>query len=987
MAVEVPAERGLEDTIPGDQPGPPADQLRRGAALGRYLVIDVLGRGGMGVVYSAFDPELDRKVAIKLVRQELEGGTEATARLLREAQAMAKVLHPNVITVHDVGTWEGRVFIAMELVDGSTLRDFLAKQPRTRREILALFRAAGLGLSAAHAAGFVHRDFKPDNVLVGPDGRPRVTDFGLVRPVSAETSVSAQRLLPVRAAKVDSGGVLTEAGAVLGTPAYMAPEQLLGQVADARADQFSFAVALYEALYGERPFEASDFAATYDAVTRGLVRPPPAGSRVPTHLRGVLLRALSVRPEQRFGSMEALLAELERDPAARLRRFAVSAGVAMLVLAGPGFIGWRAYRETHRCEGTVTELDGVWDGARRAQLGRVFAAPGLAPNAWDRVRAWADRYAGSWKEARVAACEASRSGTEDARLLAASGRCLEGRRLQFKAVIDLLGTSDAAALALADRAFAGVGQVKTCLGGLASVPGGVPTAADADLVEQIARARAKLLIGNLEGGEADARAALAAARARGLEALAAAALLELGRAEHQRGRATEALALYRQAALAAEVTGEGELAFDVRLAMSHVLSEVLERYDEALWVLDEAQAIALRLTLPPERSAELLLTRANALEQADRAREALPLAERSLALSRTYAATAGELADGLLALANLHSDLGHAVLASGYYEEYLAAQQTTDQRVEEYAVALSYSGEELVLIGDFERGLVRLQQARAALRPMGSHASQAVLVDAWISYAAAALGKSELSQRARADAAAGRGTLSQSHHVAELLQMLAWADLVEGRPSAALKAAAEASEVLAPTASVNRSLVLESALLQVEALRHLGQYARGQQVIESAIAQAEVHQTDQEIGLAHARTMGVGLALELDTVPPDGVEVAAASLALGARDFGPRNPELGLAQLVLGRAELARGHREEALAALEHAVVLHELRPGDVFGIAEARFHLARALALEPSTAARARTLAQAALDALTQLPEPVPLTGKVARWLRAAQR
>ncbi|MDP1829503.1 MAG: serine/threonine-protein kinase [Archangium sp.] len=964
----------LEDTAEAD-PGRLTEHLQRGASLGRYVVIDVLGRGGMSVVYAAFDPELNRRVAIKLVRPDLEGGAEATPRLLREAQAMAKVLHPNVVTVHDVGTWEGRVFLAMELIDGSTLRDWLSEQPRTRRELLALFAEAGHGLAAAHAAGLVHRDFKPDNVLVGKDGRARVTDFGLVRGAHA-----TERAQPPPALG-DASELVTQAGAILGTPAYMAPEQLLGQVADARADQFSFAVALYEALYGERPFEAHDFQTTFEAVTRGVVRPPPPASRVPGHLRRVLLRALSVNPGHRFPSMQALLAELRRDPVARLRRFALGAAVAVVALSGPAFIGWNARQEARRCEGTVRELDGVWDEGRRAQLQRVFAAPGVAPKAWERVNAWADRYAALWKQARHEACEASRTGTEDARLLAASGRCIEAQRLQFKAVIDLLLTSDAAALTLAERAFIGVGSVKACMSGLAAAPV-TPTAADAALIEQIARARAHVLIGGLGAGEAAARAALETARARGNEALAAAALLELGRAQHQRGLATEALATYRQALLAAEATGEGELAFDVRLELGHLLSEYLERYDEALWVLAEAGAGARRLSLPPERIAAHLFAQASALEQADRPREALPLAEQALTLARSTALTPGELVDPLLALANLHSDLGHSTRASGFYEEYLEAQTHTSQRVEDYAIALSYSAEELVLVGEYERGLARLQESRAALGPAGGHATQVVLVDGWISYAAAAAGKAGLSEEARALAEAGRATLSQPHHLAELRIMLGSADLLRGRPSAALKSSLEASLALGPAASVNRGQALENALLQVEALRRLAQFARARETLEGAVAQAEGHQTDFETGLAHARALGVELALELHDAPPDAADVVSASLVVWTRDFGADNPELATTWLTLGRAELARGRRAEGLAALERAVVLSERRPGDGFGTAEARFVLARALGAEAATAARARALAEAALGALRQLPEPVPLTQQVERWL-----
>src|SRR5258708_23662444 len=238
-------------------------EIGRGLSLGRYIVLNKLGRGGMGVVYAAYDPELDRKVAVKLLRAEADtksNARAAQARLLREAQAMARLSHPNVISVHDVGALRTQVFIAMEFVEGKTLTRWLKEKPLTPREIVQTFLQAGKGLAAAHAAGLVHRDFKPDNVLIGNDGRIQLLDFGFARAV--EDVVGYAPTLPPQV--VASGlstprqleARLTRSGAFLGTPAYMAPEQLLRTTIDARADPFSFCVALYEALYGKRPLSA-----------------------------------------------------------------------------------------------------------------------------------------------------------------------------------------------------------------------------------------------------------------------------------------------------------------------------------------------------------------------------------------------------------------------------------------------------------------------------------------------------------------------------------------------------------------------------------------------------------------------------------------------------------------------------------------------------------------------------------------------------------
>ena len=327
--------------------------------IGRYAVLRKLGEGGMGAVYAAYDEELDRRVAIKLVREHLAGDTLGRARMQREAQALARVSHPNVVQVYDVGGHGDQVFIAMEHVRGVTLREWQAAidagSPAGRAALIDMYVQAGRGLAAAHAAGLVHRDFKPDNVLVGDDGRARVLDFGIAASRGAAPPVRARAEGPADAlastAVLDAlSRELTGAGAVIGTPAYMAPEQFLAQPSDARTDQFSFCVALYAALYGEEPFGGDSFVARQVAVTSGEVAPPPPGARVPAWLRAVVVRGLALRPEDRHPSMEALLAALVADPeVARRRRLrgagliaAVAAVSAILVYAA--LVGWGAWQ-------------------------------------------------------------------------------------------------------------------------------------------------------------------------------------------------------------------------------------------------------------------------------------------------------------------------------------------------------------------------------------------------------------------------------------------------------------------------------------------------------------------------------------------------------------------------------------------------------------------------------------------------------------------
>ncbi len=300
-------------------------ELQVGARFGRYFVLDWLGAGGMGAVYSAYDPDLNRRVALKVLRNDRADRLPIRALLQAEAQAMAQLAHPNVVTVFEVGGVDDRVFIAMELIEGQTLARWLRARPRTRNEIIAMFVAAGNGLAAAHAAGLIHRDFKPDNVLVGNDGRVRVTDFGLARAVLREPDA-------VGRSSADPAGARRSQTGPAGTLAYMAPELFLNTVADARADQFSFAVALYEALYGERPFASPPVPAASAAV------PPPRGGGLPIALRQVLLRALSPDPDQRYPSMTELLVALTPRPR-RVRRVAVAAlvTVAAVVTAAGGY--------------------------------------------------------------------------------------------------------------------------------------------------------------------------------------------------------------------------------------------------------------------------------------------------------------------------------------------------------------------------------------------------------------------------------------------------------------------------------------------------------------------------------------------------------------------------------------------------------------------------------------------------------------------------
>jgi serine/threonine-protein kinase len=301
--------------------------------VGRYIILDCIGAGAMGIVYTAQDPDLGRKVALKLLRLDpaVASSNDAHTRLLREAQAMAQLSHPNVITIYDVGTRGDEVFLAMELVDGGTLTDWMRVPDRSWRDVLVVFRKAGEGLAAAHRAGLVHRDFKPDNVLVGKDGGVRVTDFGLARFAAVDAPASQPALDGAPAALATS---MTGAGTLVGTPAYMAPEQLSGQPADARSDLFGFCVALFEALHGERPFAGSSLVELKAAIERGDVRRPQTARarRIPAWLLRIVESGLRASPGKRPASMQTLLDAL--DAGLSRTRFVRGATAAALVGTG-----------------------------------------------------------------------------------------------------------------------------------------------------------------------------------------------------------------------------------------------------------------------------------------------------------------------------------------------------------------------------------------------------------------------------------------------------------------------------------------------------------------------------------------------------------------------------------------------------------------------------------------------------------------------------
>jgi tetratricopeptide (TPR) repeat protein/predicted Ser/Thr protein kinase len=645
----------------GVEPAQAGERLGLGAQVGRYVIVGTVGEGGMGVVYAGYDPELDRKVALKVLRPERAASPNARARLLREAQAIARLSHPNVVAVHDAGTFGEQVFVAMEYVDGQTLRQWLKEEPRNARQVVDLFRIAGQGLAAAHAAGLVHRDFKPDNVLIGKDGRVRVADFGLARPVEPPEPEETPE------ASGDHSPGLTSWGMILGTPGYMAPEQLRGLSSDARSDQFSFCVALYEALYGERPFAGEDSDDAAEAAERGEIRPPREDARVPVWLRDVVLRGLSSDPARRWSSMDDLLRELARDPGAVRRRWLAAAAV---LLAGGGLLAWgSALGNAGRlCSGAGQKLAGIWDEGRKEAVRASFLATRqpYAATALSQIETLFDSYTGGWTAMHREACEASRvRGEQSEDLLDRRMFCLDQRLREVDALAGLFSRADAGVVARSVAMTRSLTQLDTCAD-VASLTARVPPPRDPAVRAQVDRVRSAvaevdtwIAAGRQTEAEAKAEAAVAAARKVGYRPTEAEALYLQGYLQDLLGEPEKAQATTFDALVAAEASGHLEVAARAASELGWIASNSAGQPDEGERWARLSEAVAGALPTNDALHAEVLRRKATVFSAQGRFAEAVQTDSRALALAeRAYGPEHPEVARIFSNLGVFYNELG-----------------------------------------------------------------------------------------------------------------------------------------------------------------------------------------------------------------------------------------------------------------------------------------------------------------------------------------
>ncbi len=373
-------------------------------AVGRYQVDRVLGEGATGVVYEGRDDGLDRTVALKLIRKDVWDGGHAELRFRREAQALARLSHPNVVAIHEIGEHEGQLFIAMELVRGQTLREWLAEgTTRSWRESTEVFLQAGRGLEAAHQAGLVHRDFKPANCLVGEDGRVRVLDFGLARGTASDKTLDSVSSSTPSGEVVDA--TVTATGVLLGTPAYMAPEQLLAQSVTAASDQFSFGVALYEALVGVRPFSGASTSALYESIAAESIREGNGQAKVPAGLLGLVRRSLHLDPSRRWPDMKTFLDALERFPVQQRRR---RSGLVGGGLATVGVVAALVFGVEDPCAAADSLSAPGWSDAERERVKEAIDAAKVdTETVWRTADAAIGAWAEEWRIHRSSTCHAA----------------------------------------------------------------------------------------------------------------------------------------------------------------------------------------------------------------------------------------------------------------------------------------------------------------------------------------------------------------------------------------------------------------------------------------------------------------------------------------------------------------------------------------------------------------------------------------------------
>ncbi|MBX7080529.1 MAG: tetratricopeptide repeat protein [Nannocystaceae bacterium] len=971
----------MNDVATEDRQGG-TDEERRAAELrcGEYRIVELLGQGAMGVVYRAHDPRLDRSVAIKLVhpRRIAADPVKARARLLAEARALARVHHPNVLAVFDVGERDDAVYVALDLVDGVDLAQWLQASARGWAEIVAVFAEIACGLAAVHAAGVVHRDVKPANVLIERGARGRsfgrvlVADFGIAR----ASTVADEPMAHAAELSREDDTSLTETGRVVGTPVYMAPEQHGGGDVGPAADQYALCVALFEALYGRRPFRGPT-----QSLLRQKLSPPqqPPPSSVPAWLWQIVRRGLSPRPDERFASMTALEQALRRG---RPRRRWLALGIAATAVAT---LAWtvHAIAGPPACTQVPAELDQAWDDARRQSVAAAFGASRVpaAGARWQRVRDRFDAYAQTLAAMYGEACEAQRDGPQAEAMFDRQVACLRQRSQGLAHAAELLARGEADVLARADELAASLEPLDTC-GDRAALATGVdaPPLALRERVAEAAslraHARALQAVGRFDDAARAAHASVEAARATGYVPVLVQALVALGELRERQGHLDEARAALDEALALGEPLGYDEPVAAAAVAQTWIAAE----YDRDLETAEHWAALArsrlARLGDPAEPTMALHNALGTAYVHAQRLHEARREFEQ--ALERTGS---GEQA---VWAATLHSNLGNVELRLGALgparERFTIATELFRVQLGEDDPAVASAEARLAKVLDLDgrhhEAVARLRRVVATLERLQAPPSElgTALVDLGLALRGAGLDdESEATHRraiellaptgdrhslAYALVAYGRSCVDrgvfdaaqvQFEHAVSLLEHSdpgaadlgrAWIGLgdirvEQGRPELALSLYQQALDAAVPGSRQAAAAWVAMARVH-DAAGRFDQADAALDRSDEILVRAPLVLAEDRLTAAIVRVQVAVHAGRAATAPID----ALARRLDDARPGGSR--QLGEGDLALGQGYLARGERAAARAALERA--LAELDPSRaVAAIATAREALSAA--------------------------------------------
>ena len=895
--------------------------------IGRYELRSVLGVGGMGVVYEAHDTGLDRAVAVKVLRPGRGDAASLADRLVRESRLMARAAHPSVITVYDVGREGNAVFIAMELVRGPTLTAWLATHKLDWRAIVSVFERAGQGLAAAHGAGIVHRDFKPDNVLVASADKIVVTDFGIARAARPAWDENASTLpgmdsLTGQHALLGSeppgDGDMTETGMVIGTPAYMAPEQIRGEPVDQRADVFAFSVSLWEALFGHRPFPGHSVVEIFQGMHRVPVRPQPGTPRVPRRLLRALQKGLAFEPGERWRDMAAMLRELSAIRTLRTRQW-LAAGAAGLVGVGIAAALAIAHPEppVDRCVRAAAGLSAAYNPQLADALRGVLAGE---PAIRDTVIANFAATAEAWRAAHLATCHADRDVIQDAKTTA----CLDARRVELAGSVDdvIANGPDGAKYAVGLSELPGLPAA--CA---APAPGLLFAGAPADralrrtvtaLRDRMADVQADNQHNDFPRALGEAERIVAAAEG-GWPPVQAEALYTLGMTQRLGGDSKLALATLRDAAVTAERAHHDRIAATSWLQVALAVANNEGDATRALEYTGYAEAAANRMGAPPLTMLRIEHAKGVALIAADRSAEGEIAVRKALELARTTkGATPGDFSSSLRALGSLYENQGRYADAVSEYRDSVAY------------LPRSASGEVVAKATFFDR--------LAAILELTGQADAA-------------------EQESRHAAEVADRTLPTTHidramvH-ADLAHILASA----GHDREALVEITGAVDSIAKIQGTRSERYGEALMVQGDMLLRMERYAeadpllaRGCEILAFVLGD---NATEASCEVIHSGVLA-GLHRNADALAK--LDRAIVTLA---KTYGAPHPEVSRAVVVRGGVHAALGHHDAAVADLERAIaalVTSQLDPGY---LADARWRLGQELWASDPERARAEVTA-----------------------------